>query len=376
MEHTYVIGKTGMGKSTFLSNFFFDELQNEDARSIVFIDPHGENVRALADALPRSAIKRTCFLDAADYHYPIGFDPLRNPIHCLTGLKSVWRENWGPRLEWLLLNALLLVAANNGGTFREVTRVFTDVPLRERLLENISSTQTDRLKYADVLAFWTKEFPAKYEKARDNPDSPILNKIGQLNQRLPHILCQRTPKLDFGELLQKRGILLVNLAAPTLGDEASGLLGAMITTALRGALLETPTPCTLIADEFQTYGTSLYSSMLAEMRKFGLQILLCHQFISQVDEQLRDAILGNTAHQVIFNVGYNDAVVLAKTYNRLTQDFNPAAITELQPFDAFVNGAKQTLPDFTPPFGTGRYADVQTYARLHYGQRSASRLNV
>jgi hypothetical protein len=359
-RHTYVLGQSGSGKSTFIANDFFRELETD--RALFFIDPHGENFYALADALPRRLIKRTVLIDCADYHYAVGFDPITNPLHTLSGLKSIWIDSWGPRMEWLLLNALHVIH-QNGKTFRELPLLFVDSAFRARMLERIDDPQ--------LRAFWRTEFPAKYEHSRDNPDSPILNKIGQLNlSRISRVLCQRSPKMDFRDVLDRRGIVLLNLSKPTLGDEAAAILGALFTSSLRGALLEHPTPTTLYADEFQTYGTGMYAAMLSEMRKFGLRMVLANQFLTQIDIGLRHAILANAASKIIFRVQHEDAMLLAPMLSdRPHQPLDPNALTRLPPYTAYVDGVHTPLPQFKPPFGTGKLDAVQHHSRLHFARR-------
>ena len=358
--HEYIVGKSGQGKTTLLLNKIFDELQNRD-RAIFFIDPHGEAAVQLLDALPRSAFKRTCYIDCSDTDYAVGFNPLLDPRHCLSGLKSIWAESWGPRMEWLLLNGLLTLHANPGSTFKDLPKIYYDRAFRERLVANNT---------VDLQRFWRREYPEKYEKSKDNPDSPILNKIGQINaSAISRILCQRSPKLDFAEALRERYIVVVNLHTPSIGNEAAAILGALFTSTLRAVLLRAPSPSTLYADEFQKYGTSMYTEMLSEIRKFGLKMVLAHQFISQIDLRLQAAILGNVAHKTIFNVDYDDAAILSKGYNQITQDFNPAAITELEPYEAFVDGSVVSLPRFMPPFGTGKLNDVTRTSRLRFARQ-------
>lgn len=363
-QHSYVCGKSGMGKSTFLLNEVFREIARRD-RALVFIDPHGETALALLDALPRSLIKQTVYIDASDRTHAVGFNPIRNPLHCLSGLKSIWIDSWGPRMEWLLLNALLLLGDNPGMTFQQLPPLFYDARHRDKLLRNTRN--------AAVLKFWREEFPRKYESSKDNPDSPILNKIGQLNtSSISRILCQHSPKFDFRDALSERRIVVCNLHIPTIGDEAAAILGSLLTTTLRDALLTAPAPCTLFADEFQKYGTTIYAAMLSEMRKFGLRMVLAHQYVSQIDERLQKAILGNVRQKVIFNVDYEDAEVLARSYNRLTQEFNPAAITELEPYEAYVNGVLTRMPAFVPPFGTGKAKDVMERSRRGFARSLAA----
>ncbi len=359
-RHTYIIGQSGSGKSTYIANDFFSELAAD--RALFFIDPHGENFYALADALPRRLINRTVLIDCADYHYAVGFDPISNPLHTLSGLKSIWIDSWGPRMEWLLLNALHVIHLN-GKTFRELPLLFVDSAFRASMLERITDAQ--------LLGFWKTEFPAKYEHSRDNPDSPILNKIGQLNlSHISRVLCQKTPKMHFRDVLERRGIVLLNLSKPTLGDEAAAMLGALFTASLRGALLEHPTPATLYADEFQTYGTGMYAAMLSEMRKFGLRMVLANQYLSQVDADLRHAILANAASKVIFRVQHEDALLLAPMLSdRPHQPLDPNALTRLAAYTAYLDGTLTKMPAFEAPHGTGKHTAVQQYTRLHFARK-------
>ena len=363
--HQYVCGKSGSGKSTFLKNAILDEIEERD-HAVFFIDPHGHDALDLLDAIPSDLTEKTCYIDLSDYHYAVGFNPLIKPAHTLSGLKSIWIDSWGPRMEWLLLNGLLVLAEHPQATLEDLTPLYFDPVHREKL---IGSAEEPRIATTATRRFWFKEFPLKYAKSKDNPDSPILNKIGQLlTSDISRNLCQKSPKFDFRQALQERYVVIVNLSKPTIGDEAAAIFGSLFTTTLRATLLEHPAPCSLYADEFQTYGTSLFASMLSEMRKFGLKMVLAHQFISQIDEKLQKAVLGNVAHKVIFNVDYDDAVVLSKAYNGLVQDFNPSVLTDLPTYSALVNGHIQQLPAFDPP-RRGRLDTIIERSRRRFGRR-------
>jgi len=358
--HTYVCGKSGSGKSTFIKNEILAEIEQRD-RAVFFIDPHGEDALDLLDAIPSDLTEKTCYVDLSDSYYAVGFNPISNPVHCLSGLKSIWHESWGPRMEWLLLNGLHVIHENDA-TLEHLTPLYFDSLHRSRMLRNVTKKST--------LKFWAKEFPLKYEKSKDNPDSPILNKIGQLlASDISRNLCQRHPKLDFVQALREKHIVVVNLSKPTIGDEAAAIFGSLFTTTLRAALLEHPTPASLYADEFQTYGTSLFSSMLSEMRKFGLKMVLAHQFISQIDPKLQKAILGNAARKIIFNVDHDDAVVLGAAYNRNLEAFNPNVLTDLAPFTALIDGVRHTLPPFDPR-KRGRLPVILERSRRRFGRKA------
>ena len=183
-SHTYVVGKSGMGKSTFLENAIFDEIEND--RAVFFIDPHGESAQRIADALPRSLIHRSVYIDLSDYHY-VGFNPLVNPLHVHTGLKSLWIDNWGPQSDYLLKYALLAVA-EYGGTLADIIPMFTDAIHRNKVLATVRTTT--------VLKFWTKTF-REYERSKKEPYLPLINKIDAINTSvIRHVLCQcDTPSL-------------------------------------------------------------------------------------------------------------------------------------------------------------------------------------
>ena len=305
-------------------------------------------------------------LDCSDTDYAVGFNPNVSPVHTLSSLKSIWHENWGPRMNHILRAALLLLHENPGSTFHDIPPLFYDTEKRRKLLTNVKRTSTRQ--------FWQTggEFEKKYEKAKDNPDSPILNKIGEiLSSDIARNLCQKTPRFDFTTALKNNYIVIVNLSKPTIGDEAATILGSLFITTLRATLLTNPTRCSLWADEFQDYGTHMIASMLSEMRKFGLSISLAHQYISQIDDRLQHAILGNVAHKIIFTVDYHDAEILASSYNRLTQHFNPAAFTEAQlsPHQAFINGQLfNHLPPFEPRT-RGRLPIILLRSRENFARR-------
>jgi hypothetical protein len=360
--HSYFCGRSGSGKSTLLKNEIMAAIERRD-RAVFYIDPHGHDARDLLDAIPRDLTEKTVYFDLSDQHYAVGFNPLLSPVHTLSGLKSIWLKDWGPRMNHILRNSLMLLAETPGTTFEDIPPLFFDHDHRARLLRSVKRTSTRR--------FWKSggEFEKKYEKAKDNPDSPILNKIGEiLSSDITRNLCQKSPKFDFQRALEGKYVVVVNLSKPTVGDEAAAIFGSLFTTTLRATLLQHPHPCTLYADEFQTYGTALFSGMLSEMRKFGLTLVLAHQFISQISDDLQHAILGNVARKVIFNVDYADAVVLAKGFNRNLEIFNPTVLTELQPHTAMIDGRVEHLPPFLPTT-TGRLPIILLRSRENFARK-------
>lgn len=345
-----------------MKNEILQEIENRD-RAVFFVDPHGPDALDLLDAIPSDLTEKTVFLDASDPNYAVGFNPNVAPVHALSSLKAIWAKDWGPRMNHILRNTLMLLHENPGSTFEDIPPIFYDSAKRARLVRNVQRLSTRR--------FWQPggEFERKYERARDNPDSAILNKVGEiLSSNIVRNLCQRTPRLDFATALRNNFVVIVNLSKPTIGDEAAAILGSLFITSLRAALLVNPTACSVWVDEFQTLGASMFGAMLSEMRKFGLKLGLAQQYISQVDEQLQRAILGNVGHKVIFEIDYADAVILARSYDRLHQEFNPAAFTEVPPYHAYYDGQLMQLPDFDPRI-RGRRDIVMLRSRENFGRR-------
>lgn len=380
-HHGLIVGRSGFGKSTFQKNRALDIMRGGSA-ALLYIDPHGPDARDLLDAVPRRRIRDTVYIEPTDA-CPVGFNPLPSPEVAVAGLKSIWIDpflqpvsGWGPQMEWLLLNGLYVLHENEGATFRDLPRLYHDRVHRARLLAKVS--------HPDTLRFWLDEYPSVYEGSKDNPAKPILNKIGQLiRSPIARVLCQRYPKLDLISAIRDRRIIIVNLNAGVIGDEGVAILGSLITTCARHALKELNrvpadvaalgqaplSQLDMIADEFPKYGTTQYVSMLSEDRKFGLTLSVALQYFHQIDVKLRDSILGNVAHKVIFNVEPKDAALFADGYRRATpgaEHFNPANFTELLPFEAYVDGRKQTLPPFAA--AKGKYPDALAYVRRHLGR--------
>lgn len=368
----FVAGIPGSGKSTFFENEIFADIQKRE-RAVFVIDPHGEMTRRIADSLPRSAIKRTVVIDAADDDYAVGFDPLRLPVHILIdALRSIWEDSWGPQLEYLLKMALKALSEYPGATLRDLIPLYSDRAHQAKVLEHITNP--------DVRHFWKHTFPREFAQSRKEPTLPVINKIDTIiNTSLTRILCQKTPKLEFKAALEGRYVVLVNLNKPRIGSEASAILGALTSAAIYSAVLELNEPrlrtdqslflASLFADEFRTYGTSLYKDILTEPRKFGLnKVYIATQYMPEHEKDLNKAILGTVARRVIFRVDHADAVILSQAYNTDMQTFT-RMIANLPPFQALDDGELRQMPPFIPPFGSGKLSDVLLTSRRRFGRK-------
>jgi len=230
-------------------------------------------------------------------------------------LKKVWADFWGPRLEHILRNALLTLLESPGSTLLDLHKLLTDERFRAYLLARVTHPQ--------VRDFWFSEF-AKYSAwLRSEAISPILNKIGQFLTSIPlrNIVGQRKSALDFRAIMDEGKVLVVNLAKGRIGEDNSALLGAMIVTKIQlAALSRADVPegerrgFYLYVDEFHNFLTLSFADILAEARKYGLNLVLAHQYLEQLDEKLRAAVFGNVGTIISFRVGVEDAKLLAQEF--------------------------------------------------------------
>jgi len=325
-RHTYIVGKTGMGKSTLLLNCIVQDLQY--GNGVAVIDPHGDLVERVLDHVPPRRINETIYFNPADAEYPIGFNVLACPDpaqrHLVaSGLvqvfKKIWADSWGPRLEYVLRNAFLALLEKPGNTLLGVPRLLVDDRYRAKIMAGV--------KDPIVRNFWAVEF-AQYPKVfRTETISPIQNKVGQFltNPLIRNILGQTRTKFDLLDVMDSGKILLVNLAKGKIGEDSSSLLGSLMVTQLHLAALRRASKPEderrdfhLYIDELQSFVTEDFPSILSEARKYGLNIAgMANQFISQLSPTLASAILGNVGSLVAFATGSEDAEILSREFNHV-----------------------------------------------------------
>ena len=317
-RHLYVIGKTGTGKSTLLFNLMMADL--EQGRGFALLDPHGDLATSVADAVPRERSSDVIYFDPADLAHPVGFNPLervardRRPLvaaHMVAAFKHLWGDSWGPRLEYILGNALRLLLDAPGTTLLGLPRLLVDETYRSRLLK----TCHDPI----VRAFWLHEFAGYSDRFVTEAISPIQNKIGALLSppALRNIIGQKRSTIDIPDIMNSGRVLIVNLSKGRLGEGPAHLLGAFLATAFAQAAesrAEIPErdrrDFTLYADEFQNFATDSFASILSEARKWRLNLALAHQFLGQLPPLLRQAVIGNAGTVIAFRIGAEDAPLI------------------------------------------------------------------
>ncbi len=321
-RHMYVIGKTGMGKTNLLENLAIQDIQK--GHGIAFIDPHGDTAEKLIKSIPSHRINDVIYFNPADQDFPIAFNVMEkvDPEYrhlVASGLvgvfKKIWADSWGPRLEYILRNAILGLLEYPGSTLLGVTRILVDKSYRERVVEKI----TDPV----VRSFWVDEFSKWDPRVLQEVISPIQNKVGQFlsSALIRNIVGQTVSSFDVRKIMDERKILIMNLSKGRLGEDNSALLGAMMITKIQLAAMgrvdipeETRADFYLYVDEFQNFATESFANILSEARKYHLNLILANQYVTQIAEEVRDAIFGNAGSIISFRVGAMDAEFLEKEF--------------------------------------------------------------
>lgn len=318
--HMYLIGRTGTGKSTMLANMIIQDMAA--GHGLVLIDPHGDLAQHVLAFVPPRRKNDLVYFDPSDVEFPIGLNVLERvgaserPLvaaNLVSVFRKVFQDSWGPRMEYLLYNALLALLENPGSTLLGLLKLLTDEQFRKRIISNV----TDPV----VRHYWIEQFANFPERLLPEITSPVLNKIGAYltHRSLRNILGQKRTAINFEQLVNRRGILIANLSKGRIGEDAANLLGSLLVTKLQFAAMARAnipeverSDVFLYVDEFHNFVTHSFADILAEARKYRLGLVLSHQFSEQVHEHIRAAILGNCGTMVFFRIGPDDAKLFAK----------------------------------------------------------------
>jgi hypothetical protein len=321
--HMYVIGKTGTGKSTLLQRLIEQDIRNGEG--VALLDPHGDLIEKLLGEVPDHRKGDLIYFNVPDPENTLSFNPLegvpqaKRPLVAaglLEVFKKIWTDSWGTRLEHILRNALLTLLDQPDATIADILRLLDDDLYRRTAVTRITNPQVRR--------FWIQEyenFPGRY---RADASAPIQNKVGAFltDPIMNRILTQPKSSFDLRRIMDEGKILLVNLAKGKIGEGPAALLGALLVSQLGFAGLSRADirevarrDFYLYLDEFQTFTTMSLASMLSELRKYRVNLILANQYLSQVDRQVEDAIMGNVGTLISFRVGPRDADFLAKEFS-------------------------------------------------------------
>lgn len=330
----YIIGKTGTGKSTLIQNMVISDIR--EGNGLCLIDPHGDLAEGILDFIPKKRVKDVIYFNLADLEYPIALNPLERihpDLHHLvvSGLisvfKKLWPDFWGPRLEHILRHSILTLLEYPGSTLLDIPRLLTNNEFRKDVLRHITHPQ--------VKDFWLLEFEKYSAWLKSEATAPILNKVGQFLTSVPlrNIVGQKENTFKIRSVMDEGKILIVNLSKGRIGEDNAALLGAMIVTRIQLAAMsrvdlpqEKRRPFYLYVDEIHNFLTLSFADILSESRKYGLNLILSHQHIGQLDEEIRGAIFGNVGTMISFRVGAEDAKYLAREFHPV---FNETDIINL-----------------------------------------------
>lgn len=321
-RHLYIVGKTGTGKSTFLSNIIKSHMYTN--KGLCLIDPHGDLVDTVMEHIPSWRTNDVILFDVSDTQNPIGFNLLQYNTEdekniivsgVVATFKKLFGNSRGPRLEYVLRNVMLSVVEYPNATMMHIMRMLTDKNFREEVLEYV--------KDPIVMKFRRGEFDKWQDNQRNEAIAPITNKVGQFlsSSVVRNIFGQPMSKLNMRKVMDEGKILLINLSKGKIGEDNTEMIGSFIVTKLQidaMARADIPEkdrrPFYLHIDEFQNFATDSFAVILSEARKYRLALIVANQYTSQLSETIRDAIFGNVGSIVSFNIGYDDAVDIAQQF--------------------------------------------------------------
>ncbi len=387
-RHMYVIGKTGMGKSTMLENMAIQDIRNGEG--MAFIDPHGGTADRIMEYVPAHRIKDVVYFAPFDLEYPIAFNIMEDVGYdkrhlvvsgLLSAFRKIWVDAWSARMEYILSNTLMALLEYEGATLLDVNRMLINKAFRKKVVEKV----TDPI----VKSFWVEEFANYTDRYTQDATPAIQNKVGQFtsNPLIRNIVGQPKSSFDFRKLMDERKIIIMNLSKGRVGEVNTNLLGSMLVTKIYLAAMsraDVPAetmknlpPFYLYVDEFQSFANESFSDILSEARKYKLRLIIAHQYVEQMEEEVRDAVFGNVGTTAAFRVGPFDAETLETIFapqfeatDLVNLGFAQIYLTLMirgvgsPPFSA------TTLPPFDPP-PERHVEEVIRASRATYGRARA-----
>lgn len=342
-RHLYIIGKSGVGKSFMLNLLTLSDIYQNEGFAVV--DPHGDYAQDIMKFIPENRIKDVIYINPDDADFPVAFNPMeytdenrRNNIasEIVGVLKKMFGDSWGPRLEHILRFTLLALLETPDTTMLGITRMLTDKNYRKMIINNI----TDPV----VKAFWVTEFASWNDKFAAEAVQPVLNKVGAFTAVpiVRNIIGQPKSSFSIRQAMDEGKILIVNLSRGRIGEDNAAILGSLIITKIQLDAMSRSDieniaerrPFYLYVDEFQNFATESFAVILSEARKYGLRLTVANQYVSQMPEEVRDAVFGNVGSMVTFRVGADDAQYLSKYFEPV---FEPLDLVNLDKRNIYVS---------------------------------------
>jgi hypothetical protein len=384
-RHLYVVGKTGMGKTTLIQNMIIADMLA--CRGICLVDPHGDLADSIVGLVPSHRTNDVILFDAGSRKHVLSFNPLActdaSRIDQVTsGVVSAMKklyDSWGPRLEDTLRNAVF-ATVERGGNLLSVMQLLGEKACREQVVPLIRDPI--------VRSFWLHEFASWSDNYRTEAVAAIQNKLRPFltSTNIRAIVSQPGRSLNLRDVMDRGQVLIVNLSKGRLGEDNSTLLGALLVTSIQqAAMTRADVPeierrdFSLYVDEFQNFTTGSFASVLSEARKYRLALIVAHQYLSQLNEETADAVFGNVGSIVTFQVGSDDAQRLAEQLSKHPGQITPENLTGLPKYTAYVRllidgmpskpFSMQTLPPLMIAIGPGRADIVKRVSQRQFNNR-------
>lgn len=359
LMHSYVVGKTGSGKTNLLATILLQDIQGQ--RGCCIFDVHGDLLKVIRDNIQRDRWNDVLDLDIASPELTFRYNPLKKvsaekrslvTAGLLDTFHKLWRSAWGVKLEHILRYIILTLLSVPKANLSDIPRIIHDSRFRESCLNHIEAEE--------ILTFWTEEFP-KYTK---NDIVPILNKVGAFlaHPALKRFLVTNTEDISLRRCMDSQKIVLVDISKGKLGSDATNLVGSILITSLAHAafsridtLEQDRIPFHIFLDEFHNYTTPSITGMLSELRKFRVSLTLANQYLYQLDTDIRNAVLGNIGTIITFRLGQQDARYFAKEFHPI---FGASDLVHLPNYSIYLKLMIRGRP--SPPFS----ADTISFSEI------------
>ncbi len=316
LMHTYIIGKTGTGKSTLLKAIIMQDILA--GRGVCLLDPHSQLVEEVYKLIPENRIQDIIYFNVPDVGLQLKYNPFKRVSHekrslvassILDVFKKLWFDAWGVKLEHLLRYAILTLLDQPTATIADISNLLLDKAFRKKAIGYV--------KNKSIKDFWEKEFIhyMRYDLL------PVLNKIGGMlaHPAIKRVLIENKTEVSLRKAMDEKKILLVNLSKGHVGEDVSHILGALLISSISSAAfsrVDTPEedriPFMVYMDEFHNFTTLSLVNMFSELRKFKVGMILAHQYMHQLEDEIRQAILGNAGTIISFRIGTEDAMFMSK----------------------------------------------------------------